>query len=214
LIVNYTKEGLYDPALPTVVSEREPLLRWARNEDSLTLQLSFHSIFRFQKALVEIGYHILDKLPHNFFGAHLRLEDDWVEKDVEIGMYTDFVLSHADKAEPVLMYVACGDVEKLQKFKQFAKNKGILVQDKWDLADENYKLRMKSMEFDRLALVDFVVLQHSQFFVGVTGSTFSRAVAQQRHAAQFGDLDYHGKDTQQYLIGGGVYIIMLKDRMW
>jgi hypothetical protein len=100
-----------------------------------------------------------------------------------------------------VIYVACGDSTKLNEYREMAKNHGLIVKDKWDVVDAEDRAKLEQLSFDQLGVVDYIVLKKAIFFVGVASSSLSHQLGHFRHLAQFGDLEYIGKDFQQFLIG-------------
>ena len=123
-------------------------------------------------------------------------------------------LSHSHSTKKPILYTACGDAEKLTKFKETAQRFGVDVVDKWQLIDESDRKLLEDLRFDQLGILDYVVLRHSQVFWGVGGSTFSHSLALWRHLYQFGNLYYYGNDFQQKLLGPKWVQRNLYDIMW
>jgi hypothetical protein len=188
--------------LPIIIRHKESLGGWLHDTDPTPFQLAFRSLFHFSKPLVDVGKHILTKLPAEFFGVHLRVESAWPDDGGEqMQNFLDIILAH-NSSNP-LAYVACGEEEKLATFTALAKEKGVKVVHKWTLLDgEEDKQYLKTLQFDQLGIIDRVVLEKATFFYGVGLSSYSFMLGMERHVVQFGNLDYRPFDEErQYLFG-------------
>jgi hypothetical protein len=77
LLHNLTNLPNYSPTSPVVVQERDSLFAWDVISDGFDLFLDFHRLIQFSKPLVQIVENMLQGLPYDFFGIHLRVESDW-----------------------------------------------------------------------------------------------------------------------------------------
>jgi hypothetical protein len=60
-----------------ILYETDMLLLWERNKDTLDVQVGIKDLVRFSAPLVELAEKIVSRLPHVFFGGHLRSESYW-----------------------------------------------------------------------------------------------------------------------------------------
>lgn len=190
------------PESPLVVTEVETLGAWIRSYDPLEFQIAYRNIFRLSRVYVPPAEKILSKLPYSFFGVHLRLEKDWTANgDDVMGVFLGKILEHNTTTHPIA-YVASGDEEKLAQFTTLAAEKGVQVVHKWNMLDEEEIGFLKGLEFDQMGMVDRLVLEKSEYFYGVGGSSFSYSLGQHRHYEQTGDMEYYPRnDERQYLEG-------------
>jgi hypothetical protein len=110
------------------------------------------------------------------------------------------ILLHNTTKYPVV-YTACGDAERMEIFRKLGEKFGIMVKGKWDYITEEDREYAEDLAFDQVALLDYLVLRHSQFFWGTKLSSFSYAIAFWRHVAQFGDFQFTNSDFQHHLDG-------------
>lgn len=129
-----------------------------------------------------------------FFGVHFRVEGDvvsdpfWSSLDTQIDRVWDTVeaardLYDYDDSVEKIIYLACGDIEQIEKFKSKAELKGWKVIDKYSVARSlgpDVVQQLNDMNFDREAMIDFGVLIMSDFFVGLGASAFSFTIAHDR----------------------------------
>lgn len=210
-------------AINSVLQERGSLGGWERKRDKPAIQTSFKSLFRFSPNLIDHATQILSTLPHTFFGVHLRSDDlsGVLESAANSNIYLEgdnerdeveeaiaWVLARNTTTQPHV-YVACDDAGKLAAFIDRARACSILATHKFTFnSSENFiqgdSSLFSSLTVDQLRVVDHIVLSRASFFVGTGGSVDSFMLGQSRHWSQFEQLDYHGKDDQQYLLGPGI----------
>lgn len=211
---------------PVVIQERGSLGGWERKRDPTPLQIAFHKLFLFSPALLTISTRILSHLPQSFYSVHLRAHDFILlqksphNKDAKGTMheYTYDGDYESDEVENMLkevllinttsyplVYVSCEDGQRLNAFTKRASELSIRVTHKFlaPLTVDAEFMAMK-MNSDQLRIVDHLVMMRSEYFLGTSGSVDSFMLGQRRHYEQFGKLDYHGLDNQQYLLGPGV----------
>lgn len=131
-----------------------------------------------------------------FLGVHLRSEID-AEK---------FWPTYAEQREAYLgkageqnltsvAYVACGDAGQIARFGGDAQARlGMTVVSKTDVLAGADLAELEGLTWDQQAIVDFVVLAGSDYFVGNSRSSFSIFLAQRRH------LRADGLYTRQYKV--------------
>ncbi|CZT53146.1 uncharacterized protein RSE6_14600 [Rhynchosporium secalis] len=153
-----------------------------------------------------------------FLGAHLRLEKDaieawtvaegWVysERDKQFGGVWD----EARRTKSNVIYVATGDEDIVDAFKELAdgelaaeveegevlerRNVSIMTKRSLLSASPHDLARLEAMTFDQQALVDFLIMFKSTFFVGIASSSFPWTVALRRHEMSM----YRGADGMGY----------------
>jgi hypothetical protein len=124
-----------------------------------------------------------------------------------------FVLAVNTTNYPVV-YTACGDTEKIINFKKLGNQLGVVVMDKWDIMLEDDKKYVGILPFDQLAILDFLILMHAQYFWGLAGSSFSHTLAVWRHVEQFNNFHFKNADIQQRLTGQPKMIDTFVDIFW
>lgn len=130
-----------------------------------------------------------------YFGVHFRAEGDAVA-EVDHGWSSpqeqlDNVLEYVQRAQGILapeettnlIYLACGDQDKIDMFRNSASILGYDVIDKWSIAKSiSTKLvdTIDKLDFDHMAAIDFALLLVSNFFIGTGHSAFSYNIAHDR----------------------------------
>lgn len=134
-----------------------------------------------------------------FLGIHLRTEEDalqeWPSYDVQASVY----IREAERQGYTggTAYLASGSETERQKFADHAhKEIQLRVLTKHNLLEGQDLERLRSLSWDQQALVDFVVLLGSDYFLGVSPSSFSINVALKRH------LQAEGLYTRPWKVGG------------
>lgn len=132
-----------------------------------------------------------------YLGIHLRSESDALMGWPNYIMQRDAYLAKAKERPFDVAYLASGNATEADKFAADAMTRsGIHVTSKHMLLKDRPELleQLESLSWDQQALVDFVALLASDFFLGVSPSSFSINVALKRH------LD--GLYTRPWKIGG------------
>jgi hypothetical protein len=98
----------------------------------------------------------------------------------------DFFTQEIDQMQDRLktVYVSCGDVGAIQAFRKRLEPLGYSVHDKWSLVASQPMIsdKLKNMEFDLAAIVEYQVLLKPNLFLGVWMSTLSLLIAFARSA--------------------------------
>ncbi|KAH8165195.1 hypothetical protein CIB48_g3075 [Xylaria polymorpha] len=133
-----------------------------------------------------------------FLGIHLRTEEDalsqWPAYENQSKGYLHKAEKHGFKGG--VAYLASGSEKETRRFSEAARTHlNLKVKSKYDLVQGQELERLKSLSWDQQALVDFVVLLESDYFVGVSPSSFSINVALKRH------LQKEGLYTRPWKIG-------------
>ncbi|KAI1299115.1 hypothetical protein F5Y03DRAFT_252296 [Xylaria venustula] len=143
-----------------------------------------------------------------FLGVHLRTEEDalsqWPTYENQSNGYIYKAEKH--KFRGGVAYLASGSEKETQRFSQDARARlDLKVRSKYDLVQGQELEKLKSLSWDQQALVDFAVLLESDYFVGVSPSSFSINVALKRHLQKEGLYTRPWKvatsDTRSWLVG-------------
>jgi hypothetical protein len=134
-----------------------------------------------------------------FLGIHLRTEEDalkeWPSYDVQASGYLREAGRQGFKGGTA--YLASGSDTEIQKFTKHAQEEiDLRVLTKHNLLEGKDLEKLQSLSWDQQALVDFVVLLESDYFLGVSPSSFSINVALKRH------LQTGGLYTRPWKVGG------------
>ncbi|KAH7629396.1 hypothetical protein B0T09DRAFT_155608 [Sordaria sp. MPI-SDFR-AT-0083] len=189
------------------------LFEWPVFRDGPEFASTFGGLLRFRPDILALGRKIVghmrrharqfdaDSHSGRFVGYHLRTENDAL----------DFWPNYANQSKTYLTmsqqmgydmkagYLATGNETEARKFfKDSTVLHGMRVTTKrLLLQDHNDDLAaLEKLTWDQQALVDFVVLLQSDFFLGVSPSSFSMNVALKRH------LQAEGLHTRPWRIGG------------
>lgn len=134
-----------------------------------------------------------------YAGVHLRTENDilahWLRYDDQATAYLERISTLNLKA----VFLATGNQTEAAKFAEQAKKEiGVAVVSKHDLLPTSSPDRkaLDALTWDQQALVDYIVLLESAYFLGVSPSSFSMSVALKRH------LHAEGLYTRPWKIGG------------
>lgn len=147
-------------------------------------------LIRFKEEPRKIIHQVLSQMNNRpFYGVHFRVENDtiWSSLDTQLTRDLDALDSAWTKygkkgAQKPLVYLACGDEEKIEKFVEAGKLRGWEVTHKWALAQGNVELTkmINELPFDFQGAVDMGPMILSHFFLGFTGSAFSSTIANAR----------------------------------
>ncbi|KAI1147515.1 hypothetical protein F4825DRAFT_147176 [Nemania diffusa] len=125
----------------------------------------------------------------SFLGVHLRTEEDALS---QWPTYENQSRGYVHKAEKQgfrggVAYLASGSEKETRKFSEDARaHLNLTVKSKYDLVQGQELAKLGSLSWDQQALVDFAVLLKSDYFVGVSPSSFSINVALKRHLQKEG----------------------------
>ncbi|KAI3342663.1 hypothetical protein F4824DRAFT_485594 [Ustulina deusta] len=124
-----------------------------------------------------------------FLGVHLRTEEDALSQWPAYENQSEGYLRKAEKQgfRGGVAYLASGSEEETWRFSKDARARlDLKVRCKYDLVQGQELEKLKSLSWDQQALVDFAVLLESDYFVGVSPSSFSINVALKRHLREEG----------------------------
>lgn len=128
---------------------------------------------------------------NGYLGVHLRTENDALSTWPSFEDQTAAYLAKATTLSPPLKYayLATGNATEAAKFASLAQSQQALhVVTKQELLSKSPDLlgQLNSLSWDQHALVDFIVLLHADYFLGVSPSSFSMNVALKRHLKEEG----------------------------
>ncbi|TGJ85866.1 hypothetical protein E0Z10_g2876 [Xylaria hypoxylon] len=133
-----------------------------------------------------------------FLGVHLRTEEDALSQWPTYENQSKGYLYKAEKQgfRSGVAYLASGSEKETRRFGEDARvYLDLTVKSKYDLVHGQELKKLKLLSWDQQALVDFVVLLKSDYFVGVSPSSFSINVALKRH------LQKEGLHTRPWKVG-------------
>ncbi|KAI0974301.1 hypothetical protein F4678DRAFT_422190 [Xylaria arbuscula] len=143
-----------------------------------------------------------------FLGVHLRTEEDALSQWPTYENQSNGYIYKAEKRgfKGGVAYLASGSEKETQRFSKDARARlDLNVRSKYDLVQGQDLEKLKSSSWDQQALVDFAVLLESDYFVGVSPSSFSINVALKRHLQKEGLYTRPWKvgtsDTRSWLVG-------------
>ncbi|KAI8952086.1 hypothetical protein F4801DRAFT_589157 [Xylaria longipes] len=125
-----------------------------------------------------------NRLDGRFLGIHLRTEEDALSQWPTYENQSKGYLHRAEKRgfRGGVAYLASGSEKETRRFSEDARTHlNLRVKSKYDLVQGQEVEKLKLLSWDQQALVDFAVLLESDYFVGVSPSSFSINVALKRH---------------------------------
>lgn len=175
---------------PVIVRLGLAAFEWSAHTDGASAWIEFGRLLRWRSDVRELAHRALDALYQTypdtaggFLGAHLRTESDVKGRDLWIDYQTQrnsFIHTAREKNFSTI-YIASGDADSIEKFSKSAKEHGLTVATKFDLLTSLDAERLSSLSWDQQAMVDFLLLRQSLFFVGFAPSSFAFALAFARH---------------------------------
>ncbi|KAI2636109.1 hypothetical protein GGS21DRAFT_538943 [Xylaria nigripes] len=143
-----------------------------------------------------------------FLGVHLRTEEDALSQWPTYDNQSKGYLHEAERQgfKGGAAYLASGSENETYRFSQDAlTHLNLKVRSKYDLIQGRELEELKSLSWDQQALVDFAVLLKSDYFVGVSPSSFSINVALKRHLQKEGvhtrPWKIDSSDERSWLVG-------------
>ncbi|KAI5862058.1 hypothetical protein GGS23DRAFT_574328 [Durotheca rogersii] len=227
------RKWLHDPknGLPPPSEDRPRLIRfnwgvlwdWQVYRDGPEFANTFGGVLRFNGQLLRLGKIALENMrafaaangakDGRFLGVHLRTESDALGFWPTYSTQTDAYLKQATKRGFEAAYIATGDSLEAQNFAGAAIELAQMrVVSKMELLKGEDLEELESLSWDQQALVDFIVLLGSDFFVGTMPSSFSIYMAMKRH------LRTGGLYTRPYKTGtegdGLSYLVGNYEKYW
>ncbi|KAI5927845.1 hypothetical protein F4810DRAFT_706581 [Camillea tinctor] len=198
---------------------------WPVVRDGPEVAATFGGLLRFRADVIELADGIVERLRREamaaaknhpwwwwggggrgrragtgaYLGVHLRTEEDALSRWPDYAAQSEGYFQEAEKQgfRGGIAYLASGSESETSRFAAEARERLKLeVRSKYDLVDGAKLDQLKTLTWDQQALVDFVVLLHSDYFVGVSPSSFSINVALKRH------LQKEGLYTRPWKVGG------------
>lgn len=149
-----------------------------------------------------------------FYGVHFRAEQDAMGEVkngwVTIEQQLERIFKYAEAArvisrqedEPRVIYLACGEEDKIAIFRTAAEAQNWTVVDKWSIANSHSTALVESinaLDFDHMAMIDISMLLLSDYFFGPAESSFSYTIAHDRHPSGRYSGNYLDLDALQML---------------
>jgi hypothetical protein len=154
------------------------------------------NIVNFNTTLLDLGtkvYNAIKKKANGkpIVGVHFRGESDWPEDvcsaETQIKFYTEELEKWNNLRGGIIedVYVSCGDMGRIQLFREALAPLGYAVHDKDSLLTDQPQTRqtIDDLNFDQKAVVEYVPLQSATYFLGLLPSTLSYIAAYSRTAA-------------------------------
>ncbi|KAI0540017.1 hypothetical protein GGR58DRAFT_462789 [Xylaria digitata] len=178
---------------------------WPAIRDGSELAATFGGLLRIREDILELADQVARSMKELatsvaessterrsdglFLGIHLRTEEDALS---QWPTYENQSKGYLHEAEGQgfrggVAYLASGSEKETRRFSEDARTHlDMTVKSKYDLVHGKDLGELKSLSWDQQALVDFVVLLKSDYFVGVSPSSFSINVALKRHLQKDG----------------------------
>ncbi|KAK4183014.1 hypothetical protein QBC35DRAFT_508915 [Podospora australis] len=134
-----------------------------------------------------------------YAGMHLRTESDALSRWPKFDNQTNAYLTKAVEMDLKAAFLATGNKTEAQKLVNAASTRhNMTVITKHELLKDHPEdlAALEALSWDQQALIDFVVLVESDYFLGISPSSFSMNVALKRH------LKLDGLYTRPWKIGG------------
>ncbi|EGS17911.1 uncharacterized protein CTHT_0072710 [Thermochaetoides thermophila DSM 1495] len=183
---------------------------WPVFRDGPEFVATFGGLLRFRQDILDLGYRTASYMRQfassqdgastsKYIGIHLRTESDalprWPKYDDQATAYLERAGAMSFKAA----YLATGNRTEAKRLADAAeKEHGMAVITKHELLQHHPEdlTKLEALTWDQQALIDFIVLLESDYFLGVSPSSFSMNVALKRH------LKTEGLYTRPWKIGG------------
>lgn len=216
-------------SLPPVTASSPKLIRfnWGVQwtypvyRDGPEFAATFGGLLRFRADILELGRQTTAAMEKRargadgtFIGMHLRTENDALKGWPSFEEQSQAYLAKAtglSPGSPKYAYLATGNATEAGKLSSLALAQELTVVTKQDLLagpdNEGLKRSLDELSWDQQALVDFVVLLHADYFIGVSPSSFSMNVALKRHLKTEGlytrpwRIGVEGGDGRSWLVG-------------
>jgi hypothetical protein len=170
---------------------------WPVWSDGPEFVVTFGGLLKFRPDILELGStvaalmreHAAHRGDKGFVGMHLRSEHDALRGWPSALNQTSTYLLEAWERGFHSGYLATGNATHAEVFKDRALRESTLyVVTKEDLLEqrEPEQALYRSLTWDQRALIDFIALAESDYFLGMNPSSFSMNVALKRHLQQDG----------------------------
>ncbi|KAJ1332984.1 GDP-fucose protein O-fucosyltransferase [Microdochium nivale] len=164
---------------------------WPVYRDGPEFAATFGHILKFNDAILRLGKTALERMraiseknggARGFLGAHLRTEADALDFWPRYHQQAQSYLQRAGQRGFRAAYLATGNATEAGRFRKEAMDaQGMKVFTKEDLLSGQDQEDLLALSWDQRAIVDFLILLGSDYFVGVMPSSFSVYVAVRRH---------------------------------
>ncbi|KAK0663932.1 hypothetical protein QBC41DRAFT_329015 [Cercophora samala] len=182
---------------------------WPTWKDGPEFTATFGGLLKFREDILALGFRAKGYMREfakthggngRYVGLHLRTESDALSRWPDFGNQTEAYLTRAEPTGINAAYLATGNkTDAARLVQEAARRSGMGVITKHDLLAKYSRedlLMLEALTWDQQALIDFVVLVESDYFFGVSPSSFSLNVALKRH------LKTEGLYTRPWKIGG------------
>eukprot|EP01025_Chloroclados_australasicus_P029867 TRINITY_DN2984_c1_g1_i1.p1 TRINITY_DN2984_c1_g1~~TRINITY_DN2984_c1_g1_i1.p1 ORF type:complete len:520 (-),score=-1.73 TRINITY_DN2984_c1_g1_i1:147-1706(-) len=159
-------------------------------QSSLPLVSNIAKSMQFSQKIRDIANQVMQQLPTNYNGIHLRLEQDAKDWETILGgeqlLWQKYIqaMERASFNSTISIYVASGLLTYSSGQQQFkTKTREITnlgLSSKLLHKEQFLGNKLNGLSSEQCALVDFLVLVESNFFVGISSSTFSFYVQEYR----------------------------------
>jgi hypothetical protein len=172
------------PVSPIIINENEAAFGWRYNMEP-NIRLYLRSATRYNESFVDFGKSLSDQIKRDYgqyIGLHLRMEHGWVQLDYPTYIRSFVKAMEADAPDIMTIYVAVGDINIENQFRDDMKKINKTVVSKWDIAFRHQPIldELTTYLFDQRAVVDQIILEQSDFYYGNGGSSLSYIVGANR----------------------------------
>ncbi|KAI1813014.1 hypothetical protein GGS20DRAFT_599560 [Poronia punctata] len=198
---------------------------WPIFRDGPEMAASFGVLLRPRRDILHLADHVVSAMREfarkegeekdaMFLGVHLRTEEDALSQWPTYEMQSEGYFRAAEDRgfSGGVAYLASGSEEQARKFAGDAQTRlQMQVKSKYNLVHGPELDKLKGLSWDQQALVDFAILLQSDYFVGVSPSSFSINVALKRH------LQKDGLYTRPWKVGwsdGRSWLVGKYEKYW
>ena len=181
---------------------------WPVFRDGPEFVATFGGVLRFRQDILDLGrkataymrqFAAAHSGSRSFAGIHLRTEHDALARWPKFDEQRDAYLARVSALSFKTAYLATGNKTEARKLTTAASTEhGMAVITKHELLKDHPQelAALEALTWDQQALIDFIVLLESDYFLGVSPSSFIMNVALKRH------LKTEGLYTRPWKIGG------------
>jgi hypothetical protein len=186
---------------PVVIWEKEILFCWDFRYDGESIRNSLIDIVRYPSHLINISKTIANGIKGKYAGLHLRAESDapWQDYKAQVDWFLRTLHTNYSSIDKV--YVAVGSEELVKQFVVDMAKNGISVISKWSylVNDNDLQAQINKLHFDQLAVIDYQVLLHSDYFFGLSLSSFAYSIAYDRGGGNIQNCKCHLLGRKEWL---------------
>ncbi|POS82908.1 hypothetical protein EPUL_004715 [Erysiphe pulchra] len=185
---------------PFVIDLEPSFLHYPTHSDGHAVAHVFGNILQFRSDIRELATTALGTLvdwyefPVNitrhgllkpsFLGAHLETQNPFLEQRHELDIeYSHFeaqsraYLDISSELQLPIIYAASGNPKDIENLNRDAERLDVAVTHKEDLLDDDDLIKLRKLTYDQRSLVDYLILEKAEAFVGVGHSPFSWNIA-------------------------------------